>query len=85
MAAQLILQKKYYVKNEKVLTIMKTQGVIMTGTTMISASNVDNILQKGLKLEDKDLKEGKAEIKKIYGKISQAFLWISSTKIRGAE
>lgn len=82
VAAQLILQKKYYVKNEKVLTNMKTQGVIMTGTTMISASNVDNILQKGLKLEDKDLKEGKAEIKKIYGKISQAFLWISSTKIR---
>ena len=82
VAAQLILQKKYYVKNEKVLTDMKTQGVIMTGTTMISASNVDNILQKGLKLEDKDLKEGKAEIKKIYNEISQAFLWISSTKIR---
>ena len=82
VAAQLILQKKYYVKNEKVLTDMKTQGVIMTGTTMISASNVDNILQKGLKLEDTDLKEGKAEIKKIYGKISQAFLWISSTKIQ---
>lgn len=82
VAAQLILQKKYYVKNKKVLTDMKTQGVIMTGTTMISASNVDNILQKGLKLEDKDLKEGKAEIKKIYNEISQAFLWISSTKIR---
>ena len=76
------LQVKYYLKNHNILTKMKTQGVIMTSTTLISAGNLDNILQEGLKLENGDLKEGEKAIDQIYDKISQTFLIISNTKIQ---
>ena len=54
----------------------------MTSTTLISAGNLDNILQEGLKLENGDLKEGEKAIDQIYDKISQTFLIISNTKIQ---
>ena len=80
--AQVDLQGKYYDKNEKILTAMKTQGVIMTGTTLISASNLDKILREDLKLEAKDIQDGKMKIKSIYEEISQTFLNIANTKIQ---
>ena len=80
--AQVDLQGKYYDKNEKILTAMKTQGVIMTGTTLISASNLDKILQNDLKLETSELEEGEEAIKNIYDKISHTFLQIANKKIQ---